>query len=123
MKDHNKEIRNLTEAVNNLNEQGGWPGGFQHIPDILRGLIERYYFLKWIEENPDDPYVKLLKLWCQGDEQCMYELWIKAGKPRPEEPEEEDITPEDDDDDKPSQPFDPPGPGGGRYPSYSPQLP
>ena len=88
MSDHNKEIRSLTESANNLyannlNEQGGWPGGFQNIPNILRGLIERYYFLEWLRENPDDPWVTAMKYICRGNEQCMYDLWVKAGKPMP----------------------------------------
>ena len=96
MKDYNKEIRNLTEAANNLYEQGGWPGGFQYIPRILRGLIERHFFLKWVEDNPTNPIVIMMTLLCGGDKQCMYEYWVKAGKPRPEEPDDDDDQEEND---------------------------
>ena len=89
MKDHNKEIRNLTGSANNLNEQGGpWPGGtsLSDLWELIQSIylnMEKEGFLQWVADNPDDDYVKAMKWVCKDDETCWYALWVAAGKPRP----------------------------------------
>jgi hypothetical protein len=113
MKDHNKKIRNLTESVNNLYENPAIP--YSNIPlwDIIRAIpemIERYYLEKWIEENPDDPYVKIMLFMCNGDLNCIHQMWVEAGKPQPN------------DDTPPTPPTDIPSPSSPMNPLNRPTL-
>jgi len=138
MKDHNKEIRNLTEAVNNLysnnlNEQGGWPGGNpQHLWDGLWGALYFWQFRKRIQEILDGGGLPsmILGFFMKGcDMECLYQMWVDAGMPGNLEEwlesltnpsDDDDVTPEDDGgtDTKPN----PPSPSSPEHPLNRPTL-
>ena len=76
MKDHNKEIRNLTESANNLqnlNENPALP--YAPLMPHVWNAIEYWFFARWIREN----YPGLVTKWC--DMECLYNLWVKMGRP------------------------------------------
>jgi len=112
MSDHNKEIRNLTESVNNLYEQGGWPGGSGQIGRSLWHLFLWWQFQRRMQKILDGGGLKgwALRIFMMGcDMGCLFQMWLDAGQPSNFEEWLESLTnPSDDDDVTPDD-----GGGGG----------
>ncbi len=131
MKDYNKEIRNLTEAVNNLyadnlNEQTGyehlfWDWFIQYnLQKKLGDVLGKEVFLAWVEAGRPGNIEDFATKYVKDKLEELIPDWLKPDEPVDDDDDDDDITPSRPD--KPTVPVDPPGPGGGRYPT-SPQLP